>query len=141
MALLTLLANAESNDSTVSNLSTVLICAAIAVGVLILAAVPIMIAWSRRHRHADGLTAVAVLWGLIAAVSVSVSIFDQMKYSREHLMALESGYFDPNDTSDAPVLPLPTWSVLGVVYVALLGWPFLMGGKVLTTPAREEQKT
>lgn len=141
MALLTLLANAESNDSTVSNLSTVLICAAIAVGVLILAAVPIMVAWSRRHRHADGLTAVAVLWGLVAAVSVSVSIFDQMKYSREHLMAVESGYFDPSDTSDAPVLPLPTWSVLGVVYVALLGWPFLMAGKGLTTATREEQKT
>jgi Na+/melibiose symporter-like transporter len=90
MMLPALLANADATDSTVTNLTTVLICAGIAVGVLIVAAAPILIAWSRRHRHAEGLTAVAVLWGLIAAVSFSVSIFDQMKYSREHLMAVES---------------------------------------------------
>lgn len=141
MALFSLLANADATDPTVTNLTTVLICAGIAVAVLIMAAAPILVAWSRRHRHAEGLTAVAVLWGLIAAVSVSVSVFDQMKYSREHLMAIESGYYDPNDTSDVPTLPLITWTFLGMAYVVLLGWPFMVPGSAAPRQAPEEQKT
>lgn len=141
MVFLTVLANADATDPTISNLTTVLICAGIALGVLIVATAPIMIAWSRRHRHSEGITAVAVLWGLIAAVSVSVPIFDQMKYSHEHLMAIESGYFDPNDTSDAPVLPVPLWAALGVVYMALLAWPLVISGQRAPAAARQEQKT
>lgn len=134
-----LLGNADASDPTVSNLTTVLICAGIAVVVLIVAAVPILIAWSRRHRHAEGLTAVAVLWGLIAAVSVSVSVFDQMKYSRDHLMDLESGYNDPS--IQAPTLPLITWTLLGMAYVVLLAWPFMIPGRAAPKPAPEEPKT
>lgn len=141
MALLTLLANADASDPTVTNLTTVLICAGIAVAVLIVAAAPILVTWSRRHRHAEGLTAVAILWGLIAAVSVSVSVFDQMKYKREHLMNIESGYYDPNDTSDAPTLPLITWTLLGMAYVVLLGWPFMIPGRSVPKLAPEEPKT
>ena len=141
MDLWTPLARADSTDSTVSNLTTVLACAGIAVGVLVVAIVPVMVGWSRRHRHAEALAAVALLWGLIAAVSTCVATLDQMKYSRQHLADIESGYWDPNDTSDAPKLPLAMWGAFAVAYVAMVAWPFLGGRRSApATAAHEEGK-
>jgi hypothetical protein len=140
MSLLMPLARADSGDSTVSNLTTVLICGGIALGVLIVAIIPVILAWSRRHRHSNGLAAIAVLWGLIALVSLSTTAMDEMKYSREHLMSIESGYYDPNDTSDAPALPLAIWAVLAVAYAGLLAWPLMVGTGSPAAQAREESK-
>ena len=140
MSLVMPLARADSADSTVSNLNTVLICGGIALGVLIVAIVPVMLAWSRRHRHSNGLAAVAVLWGLIALVSFSTTAMDEMKYSREHLMSIESGYYDPNDTSDAPALPMALWALLAVAYAALMAWPFLGGMPAEPRQLREDGK-
>lgn len=137
----TILARADSVDSTVSNLTTILTCAGIVLGVGVVAIVPVMLAWQRRHRHSEGLAAVAVLWGLLAAISVSAATLEQMKYSREHLMAIESGYYDPNDTSDAPPLPLPAWAALGVGYAALLAWPFVGRKRSAADEAREDGKS
>ena len=134
------LARADSVDSTVSNLTTVLICGGIALGVIIVAIIPVMLAWSRRHRHANGLAAIAVLWGLIALVSLSTTAMDEMKYSREHQMSFMSGYYDPNDASDAPALPVAVWVVLGVAYAALLAWPFLLRPAADPAQAREDGK-
>lgn len=133
------LARADSVDSTVSNLTTVLTCGGIAIGVLVVAIVPVMIGWSRRHRHAQALAALAILWGLIATISICIAAIDQMNYSRQHLVDVESGYWDPNDTSDVPVLPIRTWAVLGACYLVLLGWPFV-GRKTTPRPIREEGK-
>jgi hypothetical protein len=124
----TFLARANSVDSTVSNLSTVLVCAGITLGAGVFAMAPVMLAWSRRHRHSQGLAALAVLWGVLAAMSVSVMAIDRMNYSRDHLAAIESGYYDPNDNSHAPPLPVPAWVALGIGYAILLAWP-LMSGK------------
>ena len=136
------LARADSADSTVSNLTTVLACAGIAIGVLVVAIVPVMIGWSRRHRHAEALAAVAALWGLIAAINICKATLDQMNYSRQHLADVESGYWDPNDTSDAPPLPVATWSTLGVGYLAMVTWSFLGGRPSAPAPAvRKEDKT
>lgn len=127
MVVLAPLARAESVDSTVSNLTTVLACGGIAIGVLVVAIVPVMIGWSRRHRHGEALAAMAILWGLIAAVTICKATLDQMNYSRQHLTDIESGYWPPNDTSDAPPFPLKVSAVLAVGYLVLLAWPFLRG--------------
>lgn len=128
----TFLARADSVDSTASNLSTVLVCAGITLAAGIVAMAPVMLAWSRGHRHSQGLAALAVLWGVLAAMSVSAAAIDRMSYSRDHLADIESGYYDPNDNSHAPPLPIPAWVALGIGYAGLLAWP-LISGK--TSPA------
>jgi hypothetical protein len=139
----TFLARANAVDSTVSNLSAVLVCAGIALAVGVVTMAPVMIAWSRRHRHTRGLAALAVLWGVLAAISVSAAALDRMKYSRDHLTAIESGYYDPNDTSDAPSLPVPAWTALGIGYAALLAWPLISGkpSPAPLPPPGENRKT
>ncbi len=46
----------------------------------------------------------------------------QINWLKEYQLRLETGYLDPSDTSDAPRLPLGTWTGLGAAYVAMLGW-------------------
>ncbi|HEY2584641.1 MAG TPA: hypothetical protein VGI81_02625 [Tepidisphaeraceae bacterium] len=121
----TLLGRAESVDPTLGSLVTVLTCAGIVLGVAVAASIPVMIAWSRRHRRADWVITLAILWGVLTVVSVASFVLKEMKYSHEHVLAIESGYFDPNDVSDAPPPPLTMWAILGVGYLALLAWPLL----------------
>jgi lysylphosphatidylglycerol synthetase-like protein (DUF2156 family) len=121
----TLLARAESVDPTLGSLVTVLTCAGIVLGVAVAASIPVMIAWSRRHQRADWVITVAILWGVLTVVSVASFVLKEMQYSHAHMLDVESGYYDPNDTSDAPALPLSTWAALGIGYVALLAWPML----------------
>jgi lysylphosphatidylglycerol synthetase-like protein (DUF2156 family) len=120
-----LLGRAESVDPTLGSLVTVLTCAGIVLGVAVAASVPVLIAWARRHKRADWVITVAILWGVLTIVSVASTVLAQMKYSHEHALAVQSGYFDPNDTTDAPALPLRIWAILGIGYVALLAWPLL----------------
>jgi phosphotransferase system glucose/maltose/N-acetylglucosamine-specific IIC component len=123
------LAYAESTDPTVSNLSTVLACAAIVLVAGMFALIPILIAWSRRHRHSQAIFAIAMLWGMLVSISGGSTVLAQMKYSHEHLHKIESGYVDPQDISDAPKLPWLTWAGLAMGYGILIGWPLL--GKTL----------
>lgn len=119
------LARAEQVDPTRGNLTAVLTCAGIVLGVGVVALIPVMIAWSRRHQRADWVMTVAILWAVLATVSLASTVLAEMKYSDEHTMAIQSGYFDPNDMSDAPPLPIRTWTALGVAYLALLAWPMV----------------
>jgi lysylphosphatidylglycerol synthetase-like protein (DUF2156 family) len=120
-----LLARAESVDPTLGSLVTVLTCAGIVLGVAVAASVPVMIAWSRRHRRADWVITVAILWGVLTVVSVASFVLKEMQYSHAHMLDVESGYYDPNDTSDAPRLPVSMWTVLGIGYLGLLAWPLI----------------
>jgi hypothetical protein len=119
------LAYAESTDPTVSNLSTVLACAAIVLVAGMFALVPILIAWSRRHRHSQAIFAVAMLWGMLVSISGGSTVLARMKYSHEHLLQIQSGYYDPQDTSDAPKLPWLTWAGLAIAYGTLVAWPLM----------------
>jgi hypothetical protein len=119
------LAYAESTDPTVSNLSTVLACAAIVLVAGVFALVPILIAWSRRHRHSQAIFAVAMLWGMLVSISGGSTVLARMKYSHEHLLQIQSGYYDPQDTSDAPKLPWLTWAGLAIAYGTLVAWPLM----------------
>jgi phosphotransferase system glucose/maltose/N-acetylglucosamine-specific IIC component len=119
------LAYAESTDPTISNLSTVLACAAIVLVAGMFALIPILIAWSRRHRHSQAIFAVAMLWAMLVSISGGSTVLAQMKYSHEHLLQIESGYIDPQDISDAPKLPWLTWAGLAVGYGTLVAWPLM----------------
>jgi glucan phosphoethanolaminetransferase (alkaline phosphatase superfamily) len=119
------LAYAESVDPTNSNLSTVLTCAVVVLVMGVVALVPVMMAWSRRHRRSDAIMAVAILWGLLASVIVASAVLAKMKFSHEHLLLIQSGYYDPNDVTDVPKLPWLALSGLTVGYVLLLIWPLV----------------
>ena len=118
------LANAEPSDPN-SSLQTVLICALIILLCGVVAFVPVLISWSRRHRHSEKIALIALVWGLAAVWSITSTTLAQMKYQYEHQMAFMSGYYDPRNTSDQPPLPFAIWGVLGFVYVALMLWVIL----------------
>ena len=118
-------AKAELIDPTGSNLTTVLVFSAIVLAAGVLAFVPILLAWSRRHRRSDAIIAAALLWALIAAISAGTTTLAQMKYSHEHQLLIQSGYYDPNDTRDAPAVPALLWAGLAGGYGAMIAWPLL----------------
>lgn len=118
------LAYAEAADQSQSNLTIVVGAAAIVIVVCGLAFVPVLIAWSRRHRHSDTILAFAILWGLLSAASAVSTSMTQFNWSKERMIRIESGYDDPQDTSDAPTLPWAAWAGLACAYIGLLGWAF-----------------
>lgn len=118
------LAYAESADTSNSSLVIVLSGLCVLAVAAIFAVVPICICWKRHHRQTEPITALIILWGLVAAISVICFINSQMKWSREQMLRIESGYFDPNDRSDAPAVPWGTWGGLATAYTALVGWSF-----------------
>jgi hypothetical protein len=86
------------------------------------AGVLIYIARRRRHPRTDLIGAAAFFWGLMTAGSLLYAEQSQMNWSKEYTVRLESGYFDPTDTTDAPKLPWKTWTGLGIAYGAMLIW-------------------
>ena len=122
-----IVAYSEPASSSNANLEIVLIGLGVIVVAAVLAFIPVAICWARRHRGTEIVTAIAVVWALVAAASVVLLISAQMKWSREQTMRIESGYFDPRDQSDAPAVPIKTWSALGIVYAGLVGWSLRSG--------------
>jgi hypothetical protein len=122
-----LLARAESVDPTTSNLTTVLVCGFIVLLAGGIAFIPVLIAWSRRHRRSEAIVAFALLWGLCTVLSAATTTLAWMKYEHEHEVQIESGYYDPQDTSNAPPLPWLIWGGLGAGYAALLAWSMFPG--------------
>ncbi len=118
------LAYAEAADTSNSSLVIVLIGLGVLSVAAIAAFVPIGICWNRHHRQTDSIAALAVLWSLIAAISVIYFVNAQMKWSREQMLRIESGYFDPGDKSDAPAVPWALWGGLAAGYAVLIGWSF-----------------
>jgi flagellar basal body-associated protein FliL len=124
--MLFLLATAEAADTSNSGILIVLL----SVGVTILAAgfalVPMLLARAGRHPQAEVIAAVAILWALLAAGSVVTTSMAQMKWDKERLMRIESGYYDPQDNTDAPAKPWGAWAGLGAGYAVLLVWSVAM---------------
>ncbi len=119
------LAYAEGGDSSVLNLRIVLVSLGVIAGTVILALIPICIAWSRRHRRSDVILAAAVVWGVLAGAIVLRWAVAEIQWSREWTMRIKSGYFDPNDQSDAPLRPWKLWTGLGLGYGALVIWSLI----------------
>jgi hypothetical protein len=116
------LAYAESGDPNATNLPIIL------GGLFILAVIALLAFWlifisrARRHRQAELITVATIFWALVAAGSLLYAGEAQMDWSKQYALRLETGYLDPQDTSDAPRLPWGIWSGLGVGYGAMLVW-------------------
>ena len=120
-------AYAEAADGSASALTLVSVCVVIVVVVGGLSLVPLGLAWSRRHRKTELITAFVVLWGLCTSLSVGSSTIEQLKWSKEQMVRIQSGYYDPADVSDAPTWPWPVWAVLVSLYAVLVLWPLSTG--------------
>jgi hypothetical protein len=129
-----LLASAEAPDTSNTGLVLVLLTLGVLVAAAALAVLPIVVARSRRHRHAEIIAALAVLWGFLAAGSIVMTSMDEAKWSKERLVRIQSGYYDPNDNSGTPTKPVGTWGGLTVLYVALILWSFMVrqAGPIVT---------
>jgi hypothetical protein len=114
------LAYAEPPDTSDSNLQLVIVSVVVITAAAVLAFVPVFLAWSRRQRRIDVIVALAVVWGLLAAVSVIHATTAQMKWSKEKNLRIQTGYVDPKDDTDAPPLPWLQWFVLGAGYAGVV---------------------
>ena len=117
-----LLAYAESGDPNAMNLVIILGGIGIVAATAILAFALIFTARARGHRHAEFILVAAVFWGLITVGSLMYAGEAQLNWSKEYTLRLETGYLDPQDTSDAPRLPWGIWTGLGVSYGAMMAW-------------------
>jgi hypothetical protein len=115
-------AYAEPPDPANTSLTLILALAAIVAAAGAMAFVPILSSWRRRHCHTDGVLAIAILWGLLAAGSGIYAAVSQMNWSKEQTVRIETGYYDPRDASDAPALPWRTWVAIAIAYGGLVGW-------------------
>jgi hypothetical protein len=116
------LAYADSGDSGASNLVKVFGGLVILAVVAVLAAISIGVSRARRHPQAEAIVVITLLWGLITAGSLMYAGESQYEWSKEYTTRIESGYYDPRDTSDKPQLPWALWCGLGFAYAAMLAW-------------------
>jgi hypothetical protein len=121
------LAYADSTDTTNASIAILVISTGILIAAVAAAMVPICIARSRRILQSDALVPLAIVWALTSAVVSIYAYIAQSRWKREYLLRIQSGYFDPRDLSDAPVLPWTYWYVLGAMYLLLILWA--MSGK------------
>jgi len=117
-----ILAYAQSPDSGALNLAKVLGGIAILAVAALLAAVLIAISRSRGHRQAESIMVAAIFWAAIFAGSAMYYAAAQLNWSKEYTTRIESGYYDPRDTSDKPSLPWALGGGLGVAYATLFAW-------------------
>jgi hypothetical protein len=122
VAAMRFLASAEATDLSGSELVKVVVCIGVVLCTCVLVVVPAGIARYKRHRRADAILTVALLWGLLIAASVIQTALAQLDWSKEWLLLVKTGYYDPMDTSGAPVWPWGMWGVLAAAYCALVIW-------------------
>ena len=84
--------------------------------------VPIRLAKGRGHRRMELLGAAAVVWGALTAGIFLPAITTRMKWSNEQTTLIESGYYDPQDTTAAPRWPWVATAVLACAYAGLIAW-------------------
>jgi hypothetical protein len=134
--MLPLLASAEQTDLSGSGWFVILIGAVVIVAVAAMTVIPIALSRKRRHRRADAITVGAVFWGLLAAASIIHFWLARMQWSKEYLLRVKTGYYDPADTSGAPPWPWQLWGILAVVYGVLIAAAIL--SKRQSTPLRKQ---
>ena len=116
------LAYATSSDNTEANTALILVNLAVIVAAGLLAAVRVGLARARRHRNANVVSGLALLWALVMAGSVASAVSADLAWSRELNSRIMSGYVDPRDKTDAPRDPWPLWGIMVVGYVSLTLW-------------------
>src|SRR6185503_11408812 len=97
------LASAQSDTSSSSRLTLVLISLAVVAAAGIAAMVPLVLAAARGHRRGEALLGFTILWAFLAAVSVIHATMVQTKWSADRDADINSGYYGPRDAErDAP---------------------------------------
>ena len=71
------------------------------------------------------LAAAAMLWGVVAAGVFLYASTERLNWSNEQTTLIESGYYDPQDTSAAPTWPWVATTVVAAAYVTLIVWAVL----------------
>jgi hypothetical protein len=130
---------AYADTASGSGLTVALVCLGLVAVVGGLALVPVVVAWARRHRRAETIVGVTILWAGIAAVSLLMTAMDQMKWSRERDLRIRSGYYDPAQVDpDAPKWPWKLWAGMGVGYAGIVGWA--AGGATHATKSGQQSE-
>ena len=119
------LAYAEADDVSGSALTYVVITGSLVVLFGLMALVPCRTARIRAVRQSQTITALTVLWALLAVGITSYTIRAQMTWEADYQTNIKSGYFDPADVSDKPSLPWLSWSVLAAAYAGLTCWTLM----------------
>ena len=118
-----IIASADRIDLSEGNWRIVLIWAAVLLAACVLAFIPMVVARARRrHLHAETILALSLLWALVAAGSAGYAIRARINWEKEYDLRIRTGFFDPQDQSDAPQLPWANWGLLGLGYAAVLIW-------------------
>jgi len=128
-----LLAYAETTDTSNSGVIVGLVGLLVIGVVAALTLIPIASARYRRLRHRGAIPTLALLWGLISAGSIIYIIAAEFRWHKEWLVLVQSGYYDPRNTSGAPAWPWPLWIVLALAYAGLL--TFCLVGKTMPPEA------
>ena len=106
-----------------SNSLTVIVMAfAIVLGACVLAFIPIFTALSRRNHQSHSIAVMSIFWGVAVAVITIWYMLQRLDWSKELTIRMRSGYYDPNDLSDAPAFPWILLVIAAGAWVALLAW-------------------
>ncbi len=114
-----MLAYADTSESSGQLLYALLVGCGAFIGAVLLAAIPLAIAHVRRHPRLAALLTGAVVWAIATAVAVYWTYLQQSDWSREYLIRIQSGYYDPNDLSAKPSPHPLLFTILAVAYLAL----------------------
>jgi len=120
--MLGLLARADVSVSSDWKLALVLTYLGILAALGVMVFIPIRLAKRRGHRQMELLGAAAVVWGAASAAVFLPTVTEQMKWSNEQTTLIESGYYDPQDTSAAPKWPWVASAMVAGAYAGLTVW-------------------
>ena len=133
--MIVLLANAEMSDLSGSTWRLILLCLAVLTVVSLLMLAPIVLARRRRHRWVEAITLGSVMWGISTAGTIVGTAFAQFKWAQDRLLLIETGYYAPDNTTDAPAWPWGIWIILALGYCALVVCATIR--KRVVTPPRD----
>jgi hypothetical protein len=121
MIALHFLAKANWSDEPGANLVQMMTWLVLIAAVAIAAFLPFRLAIAGGRRRGEGLTALIVLWALIAAFSGIQTSMARSRWSQDYQIRLQSGYYDPADPHNVPPpRPWKTWAALAGGYAALI---------------------
>lgn len=120
--MLILLAKAQGADASAANLRFIIIACGLIMATAAAAMLPMLIAWSRKCRHASALGLILLLWAILTASSAVYTTSNHDRWASEQQRLLLSGDYDPQDLDESFAYPWPLWTALGAAYLALLGW-------------------
>jgi hypothetical protein len=121
-AALAMLCYADRGESGEANLQFALLCVGAIVLVSALAIAPVILARRRRHRRGETVMGFTILWALVLVGSLLVTATARTKWTREQTLRIQSGYYDPQDQTDAPRYPWGLWAGLALAYAGVLAW-------------------